>query len=142
MRFMMLVKATPKSEAGVLPDEAILAAMAKYNEELMKAGMLLDLSGLHPTSKGVRVRFSGGKTSVVDGPFTESKELVAGYWLIQAKSLQEALEWAKRAPMNAGNQSDVQAEIEIRQVYELEDFGQGDAVDHHQAIQTELTKKK
>src|SRR3989441_11178611 len=111
MRFMMLVKANKDSEAGVMPDEKILAAMAKYNEELVKAGALLDLSGLQPSSKGARVKFSGGKRTVIDGPFAESKELIAGYWLIQVKAKQEAIEWARRAPMDA---SGAEAEIEIR----------------------------
>src|SRR5262249_38287365 len=102
MRFMMIVKANKDSEAGDLPDETLIAAMTKYNEELAKAGVLLDLSGLQPSSKGARVKFSGGKRTVVDGPFTESKELIAGYWLIQVKSREEAIEWAKRAPAPHG----------------------------------------
>ena len=98
MRFMMIVKASRDSEAGKMPSEELLTAMGKYNQELMKAGVLLDLSGLQPSSKGARVIFSGSKKTVVDGPFTESKELIAGYWIIQVKSLEEAIEWAKRAP--------------------------------------------
>src|ERR1700726_4401301 len=99
MRFMMIVKASKDSEAGVMPSEELLSAMGKYNEELMKAGVLLDLSGLQPSSKGARVKFSsGGKRTVTDGPFTETKELIAGYWIIQLKSREEAVEWAKRAP--------------------------------------------
>src|SRR5438309_2480510 len=102
MRFMMIVKATSESEAGVMPDETILSAMGKYNEELSKAGVLLDLSGLQPSAKGARIKFSGGKRTVIDGPFTEAKELIAGYWLIQVKSKEEAIEWAKRAPAPHG----------------------------------------
>src|SRR5215471_14877349 len=98
MRFMMIVKASKDSEAGKLPSEELLSAMGKYNEELMKAGVLLDLAGLHPSSKGARIKFSGSKKTVVDGPFAESKELIAGYWIIQVKSREEAIEWAKRAP--------------------------------------------
>ena len=118
MRFMILVKATEQSEAGVLPSEQVLAEMGKYNEELVKAGVLLAGEGLHPSSKGARVKFSGGKRTVIDGPFTEAKELIAGFWLIQVKSKEEAIEWARRVPFNEG-----EAEIEIRQVFEAEDFG-------------------
>src|SRR5207249_11225125 len=98
MRFMMIVKANKDTEAGVMPDEKLIAAMMKYNEELTKAGALLDLSGLQPSSKGARIKFSGGKRTVIDGPFAETKELLAGYWLIQVKSKEEAIEWAKRCP--------------------------------------------
>ncbi len=119
MRFMILMKATQDSEAGVMPSEEILAAMMRYNEELVKAGVLLAGEGLHPSSKGARVAFSGGKTTVVDGPFTETKELVAGYWLIQARSRDEAIEWVKRCPCSP----DEEFEIEIRQVFEADDFG-------------------
>ena len=118
MRFMMIVKANEQSEAGTLPSEQLLAEMGKFNEELEKAGVLLDLSGLHPSSKGARVHFSGGKRTVIDGPFTEVKELIAGYWLIQVNSKQEAIDWALRCP----NPHEDEAEIEIRQVFELEDF--------------------
>src|ERR1700726_4250296 len=103
MRFMMIVKASKDSEAGIMPSEELLSAMGKYNEELMKAGVLLDLAGLQPTSKGARIKFSGGKRTVIDGPFTETKELIAGYWLIQVKSREEAMEWAKRAPAPHAN---------------------------------------
>jgi hypothetical protein len=116
MRFMVLVKADKDSEAGVLPDQKILAAMGKFNEELVKAGVMLAGEGLQPSSKGVRVRFSGGKRTVIDGPFTETKELVAGFWLWQVKSKEEAIEWLKRAPFE-------NTEVEIRQVFEAEDFG-------------------
>ena len=117
MRFMVLVPASEESEAGIMPTEDLLAEMGRYNEELVKAGVMLAGEGLHPTSKGARVKFSGGERTVTDGPFTESKELIAGYWLIQAKSKEEALEWVKRAPFDGG------VELEVRQVFESEDFG-------------------
>ncbi|HYR45984.1 MAG TPA: YciI family protein [Thermoanaerobaculia bacterium] len=117
MRFMVIVKANKDSEAGVLPDKKILTEMGKYNEELSKAGIMLAGEGLQPSSKGVRVKFSGGKPTVIDGPFAETKELVAGFWLWQVKSKEEAIEWLKRAPFGGGT------EIEIRQVFEAEDFG-------------------
>ena len=116
MRFMILVKADKNSEAGVLPDQEILTAMGKYNEELAQAGVLLAAEGLHPSAKGARVRFSGGQRTVIDGPFAETKELIAGFWLWQVQSKEEAIEWVKRCPMQ-------EAEIEIRQVFEAEDFG-------------------
>ena len=125
MRVMMIVKANQKSEAGVLPTEAQFAAMGKYNEELQKAGVLLDLSGLKPTSAGVRVRFGGGKQTVIDGPFTEAKELIAGYWIIQVKSREEAIEWAKRIPAEVCGVG----EVELRPFYELEDFAPGPAAE-------------
>jgi len=117
MRFMVIVPASKESEAGVLPDTKILAEMGKFNEELVKAGVLLAGEGLHPSSKGARIKFSSGKTTMTDGPFTESKELIAGFWLIQAKSMEEAIAWMKRAPFGGG------VEIEIRQVFEAADFG-------------------
>jgi hypothetical protein len=132
MRFMMIVKANKDSEAGVMPKEELLAAMAKYNEELVKAGVLLDATGLQPSSKGARIKFSGGKRTVIDGPFAETKELVAGYWLIQVKSKEEAIEWAKRAPAPFGEDQD--GEIELRQLFELDDFGPSDAVEHHRQV--------
>src|SRR2546427_1624719 len=113
MRFMMIVKASKESEAGIMPSNELIAAMTRYNEELMKAGVLLDLSGLQPSSKGARVKFRGGKPTVVDGPFSETKELIAGYWLIDVKSKEEAVEWAKRVPAPHGE--DQEGEIEIRQ---------------------------
>jgi len=119
MRFMVTVKANEDSEAGVMPSEQLLADMGKYNEEMVKAGVLLAGEGLHPSSKGALVKFSGSDRSVIDGPFTEAKELIAGYWLIQVKSLDEAIEWVKRCP----NPMDGESEIEIRQVFEAEDFG-------------------
>lgn len=119
MKFMILLKADQNTEAGVMPSEKLLADMGKYNEELVKAGVLLAAEGLHPTSRGARVRFSGGRRTVVDGPFTEAKELLAGFWMIQVKSKEEAIEWVKRCP----NPLEGEAEIEIRQVFEAEDFG-------------------
>jgi len=120
MRFMVIVKADKDSEAGVLPSEQLLAEMGKYNEELAKAGVLLAGEGLHPSSKGARVKFSGNKRIVKDGPFSETKELIAGFWLLQVKSKEEAIEWVKRAPNPFPG---TESEIEIRQVHEAEDFG-------------------
>jgi hypothetical protein len=119
MRFMVIVKATKASEAGEMPSEELLAAMTAYNEELVKAGVMLAGEGLHPSSKGVRVRFSGRERTVIDGPFAETKELIAGFWLMQVKSLEEMIEWVKRCP----NPQDEETEIEIRQVFEADDFG-------------------
>ena len=119
MRFMVLVKADKNTEAGALPDEKLLTEMGKFNEELVKAGVMLAGEGLHPSSKGARVHFSGSKRTVIDGPFAETKELVAGYWLWKVKSKEEAIEWVKRCP----NPTGTEAEIEIRQVFEAEDFG-------------------
>ena len=119
MRVMVMVKATKDSEAGILPDEKLLSDMGKFNEELVKAGVLLAAEGLQPSSKGARVRFSGTKRTVIDGPFAETKELIAGFWLFQVKSLEEAIEWVKRSPNPFAGES----EIEIRQVFEPEDFG-------------------
>ena len=120
MRFMILVKATADSEAGVMPSERLLAEMGRYNEELVKAGVMLAGEGLNPSSKGARVRFSGTSRTVIDGPFAETKELVAGFWLFQVKSLDEAIEWVKRCP----NPMEGESEIEIRQVFEVDDFGE------------------
>ena len=119
MRFMVMVKADKNSEAGVMPSEQLLADMGKYNEELVKAGVLLAGEGLHPSSKGARVRFSGSKRTLIEGPFPETKDLVAGFWLLQVKSKEEAIEWVKRCP----NPMPGESEIEIRQVFEAEDFG-------------------
>jgi len=119
MRFMVMVKATKESEAGVMPSEYLLAEMGQYNEELVKAGVLLAAEGLHPSSKGVRVRFSSKDRTVIDGPFTETKELVAGFWLMQVRSKEEVIEWVRRCP----NPFDGESEIEIRQVFDAEDFG-------------------
>jgi hypothetical protein len=119
MRFMVIVKANKDTEAGVMPSESLLTAMGNYNEELVKSGVMLAGEGLHPSSKGARVKFSGPKRAVVDGPFTETKDLIAGYWLWQCASLAEAIEWVKRCPNPTGDES----EIEIRQIFEAEDFG-------------------
>ena len=134
MRFMVIVKADDRTEAGVMPSEQELADMAKYNEQLVKAGVMLAGEGLHPTSKGAKVRFDGDKRSVIDGPFTEAKELIAGFWLLEAKSKDEVIEWVKRAPFQEG-------ELEIRQVFELEDFGESPAIEHHRKIDEELSRR-
>ncbi len=139
MKFMMIVKASKESEAGIMPGEDLLSAMGKYNEELMKAGVLLDLAGLQPSSKGARIKFSGSKRSIIDGPFAETKELIAGYWLIQVKSRDEAMEWAKRAPAPHEGQ---ECEIEIRQFFELDDFAPSEAVDRARKLGKELQKQK
>jgi hypothetical protein len=143
MRFMVLVKATKDSEAGKMPSEDGLAAMAKFNEEMVKAGVMLDGNGLQASSKGARVRFGAGKLgdtgtkrSVIDGPFAETKELVAGYWILQCKSLAEAVEWIKRCP----NPHDEESEIEIRQLFELEDFGESPAIEHHRKLGEQIKK--
>ena len=127
MRFMIIVKATKDSEAGVMPEEKLIAAMATFHEELQKAGVLLDASGLQPSKKGWRIKYSGGKRSVIDGPFTETKELIAGYTMIQVKSREEAMEWTRRFPNPAVDGKE--GEIEVRQLFELEDFGPSEAVE-------------
>src|SRR5579864_5965791 len=132
MRFMVIVKANKDSEAGVQPSEKLLTEMGKFNEELVKAGVLLDAAGLHASSKGARVRFSGEKRTVIDGPFAETKELIAGYWLWQVKSKEEALEWVKRAPF------DGDTEVEIRQVFEPQDFAPSDPTGQLRATQERL----
>jgi hypothetical protein len=119
MRFMVIVKANKDSEAGIMPSEELLTAMMKYNEELVKAGIMLAGDGLHPSSKGARIRFSGDKRSVIDGPFAETKELIAGFWIWQVRSLDEAIEWVKRCP----NPMEGESEIEIRQIFDMDDFG-------------------
>ena len=121
MRFMIIVKADKDSEAGVMPDEKLLAEMGRFNEELVKAGVMLAGEGLHPSSKGARVRFSGSKRTVIDGPFAETKELIAGFWLIQVKSKEEAIEWVKKIP---NPMPGTESEVEIRQVFEAEEFGE------------------
>jgi hypothetical protein len=135
MRFMMIVKASRESEAGVMPSEKNLADMAKYNEELVKAGVMLDGAGLKPSSAGARIKYSGDRRTVIDGPFAETKELVAGFWVIQVKSRDEAIEWAKRVPFDEG-------EVELRPFFELEDFAPGPAIDHHRRIGEELERQK
>jgi hypothetical protein len=139
MRFMMIVKASEGSERGDLPPEKMLADMGKYNEELAKAGVLLDADGLRPSSEGARVYYSGSKRTVVDGPFAESKELIAGFWLIQAKSLDEAIEWAKKAPNPHGEGAETH--IEIRRLFELEDFAPSAAIDRERELVKQLKKK-
>ena len=135
MRFMMIVKASKESEAGEMPSEKVLADMAKYNEELVKAGVMLDGTGLKPSSQGARIKYAGSKRTVVDGPFAETKELVAGYWIIQVKSKEEAIEWAKRVPFEDG-------EVELRPFFELEDFAPSDAIEHHREVGRQLEKQK
>jgi hypothetical protein len=139
---MMMIKANKDTEAGVMPEEKTLAAMAKYNEELVKAGVMLDGMGLQPSSKGARVKFSKGKPTVIDGPFTESKELIAGFWLIQVKSKAEAIEWAKRIPFDPDVHMGGEGEIELRQVFELEDFGESDAVSKHRELDKQIHKNQ
>ena len=140
MRFMMIVKANEESDAGKMPSEELLAAMGKYNEELMKAGVLVDLSGLQPSSKGARIKYSGGKRTVIDGPFAETKELIAGYWIIRVKSKEEAMEWAMRIPAPHGENA--QGEIEIRPFFELEDFAPSPAIDRERELAKELAGKQ
>jgi hypothetical protein len=139
MRFMIIVKADKSSEAGVMPDEKLLAEMGKYNEELAKAGIMLAGDGLHPSSKGARVRFDGKKRTVIDGPFSEAKELIAGYWIWQVKSREEAIEWLKRAPFDGGT------EVELRQVFEADDFGAEftpELREQEDRIRAQITSKK
>ncbi len=138
MRFMVIVKASKDSEAGKMPSEELLGAMAKFNEDMVKAGILLDAAGLQPSSKGARIRFAGNKRTVIDGPFAETKELIAGYWIIQVKSIAEAIEWMKRCP----NPHEVDGEIEIRQFFEMEDFGESPAVEHHKALGEQMARQK
>ena len=140
MRFMVMVKANDESEAGVMPSQELLTEMGRYNEELVKAGVMLAGEGLQPSSKGARVRFSGKDRTVIDGPFAETKELIAGFWLIQVKSLNEAIEWVKRCP----NPMEGESEIEIRQVFELDDFGEaysGEAREVHDRVRDSLAEQ-
>ena len=143
MRFMLLVKANDDSEAGVMPSAELVAAMGRFNGEMVKAGVLLAGEGLQPSSKGARVRFSGGKRTVIDGPFTETKELIAGFWLIDVKSREEAIEWARRCPAPMGEEAD--AVIEIRQVFETSDFPEDvlppDEAAREQAMREELQRR-
>ena len=141
MRFMLIVKANKDSEAGKMPGEELLAAMASYNEELMKAGVLVDLAGLQSSAKGFRVRCSSsGERTVTDGPFAETKELIAGFWIINVKSRAEALEWAKRVPAPHGPSEE--CELEVRQFFELEDFQPSAAIDHHKQVGDQLAASK
>lgn len=139
MRFMVIVKATNESEAGVMPSPELLDAMMKFNEEIAKAGVMKAGEGLQASSKGARVYFNGDKRTVIDGPFAETKELIAGYWIIQVKSREEAIEWAKKVPAPFGE--DQEAEIEIRPFFELEDFGPSEAVDRARELGKKLGKK-
>jgi hypothetical protein len=132
---MMIVKASKNSETGAMPSEDLLAAMGKYNEKLMKAGVLVDLGGLKPTSQGVRIRFAGDQRTVIDGPFTETKELVAGYWIIRVNSFQEAIDWARQAPSPHPGE---ECELELRPFFELEDFAPGPAIDRFRKLGEEL----
>jgi hypothetical protein len=132
MKVMLIVKANPDTEAGVMPGEELIAAMARYNEELVRAGVLLDAAGLTPSVRGARVHFSGGKVTTVDGPFTEARELIAGYWLIEVKSREEAIEWARRAPAPHGPDTDTH--IEVRPLFGMEEFGESPAVEHHRRV--------
>lgn len=138
MRFMLIVKASAESEAGVMPTEEQLAEMGRFNEEMVKAGVLLAGEGLHPSSKGARVRFADGRTTVTDGPFAETKELIAGFWLIQVRSKEEAVEWVRRCPppMPGGT-----GEIEIRQVFEAADFGPSPAVEREEELRRQIAQK-
>lgn len=138
MRFMLIVKASKESEAGVMPSEALLGAMGKFNEEMVKAGVMLSGDGLHPSAKGARVRFANGKPTLIQGPFAEIEGLVAGYWMIQVASKQEAIDWAMRSP---AVQEDGSGEIELRQVFELEDFAPSAALDQHRKLKDEMEKK-
>jgi hypothetical protein len=141
MRFMMIVKANKDSEAGVLPDEAMITKMGKFNEELVNAGVLVDATGLQASSKGARVKFAkDGKVTVIDGPFAETKELIAGYWIINVKSLQEAIDWAKKSPNPHGDGAETA--IEIRQFFEMEDFGESQAVEDARKLEKKLAAQK
>ena len=133
MRFMVIVKASKDSEAGILPTQEMLSEMGKFNEELVKAGVMLAGEGLQASSKGARVRFEGQKRTVIDGPFSETKELIAGFWLWQVRSREEAIEWLKRAPFQEG-------EVELRQIFELEDFAPGEGLDRHLRLKEQIAK--
>ncbi|QNA89171.1 YciI family protein [Massilia sp. Dwa41.01b] len=139
MRFMIIVKATPESEAGAMPAESLLHAMGEYHQELARAGVLLDANGLHPSSRGWRIRYQGKERRVIDGPFTESKEMIAGYTMIGVRSREEALEWARRFPNPRGQGLD--AEIEVRQVFELDDFAQTEALERFRELEDTTTTK-
>jgi hypothetical protein len=139
VRFMIMVKGTKDTESGVMPEEALIAAMADYHEELARAGVLLDASGLQPSSKGARIKYAGGKRTVIDGPFTEAKELIAGYTVIRVRSREEAMEWAKRFPPPHGPLAE--GEIEIRQLYDVDDFGPSEAVERFRELGVGTEKK-
>jgi hypothetical protein len=142
MRFMMMIRANKASEAGVMPSEKVLAAMGKFNEDLVKSGVLLGAEGLQPSSKGAVVKASKGKRTVIDGPFTEAKELIAGFWLIQVKSKAEAIEWAKRVPFDDESEYGEGGEIELRQVFEMEDFGPSETIEREARLRDEIARKK
>src|SRR4051812_18540646 len=133
MRFMMIVKATKDSEAGVMPSNELISAMTKYNEQLINAGVMMDGGGLQPSSKGARIRFNGSQRTIIDGPFAETKELISGYWIIRVNSREEAIEWAKRSPFQEG-------ELELRQFFEMEDFAPSDAVEEAKALGKRIAK--
>jgi hypothetical protein len=133
MRFMMIVKATKDSEAGVMPSNELISAMTKYNEQLINAGVMMDGAGLQASSKGARIRFNGSQRTVIDGPFAETKELISGYWIIRVNSREEAIEWAKRSPFQEG-------ELELRQFFEMEDFAPSDAVEEAKALGKRIGK--
>jgi hypothetical protein len=135
MRFMMIVKATKESEAGVMPGDELISAMTRYNEQLINAGVMVDGAGLQASSKGARIRFSGSQRTVIDGPFAETKELISGYWIIRVKSREEAIEWAKRSPFQEG-------ELELRPFFEMEDFAPSDAIDEAKALAKKMGKSE
>lgn len=138
MRFMIIRKADPETEAGVMPSEALIEAMAQFNEEMIDAGVMVGGDGLQPSSKGARIKFSGGKPVITDGPFTEAKELIAGYTMIQVASRDEALEWVKRWPPIDGHGN---VELELRQVYELAELGEGEGIEHHERLRDQLAAR-
>ena len=140
MRVMVIIKATKESEAGVMPETKLLEEMGRFNEELVKAGVMLAGEGLHPSAKGKRILFSGPERTVFDGPFAETKELIAGYWLIQVRNREEAIEWAKRIPFDHVHDGGDPGVIELRQVFELEDFPQGPAIEKHRELDKRLAK--
>jgi hypothetical protein len=139
MRFMMIVKASKNSEAGEMPDDQLIAAMTKYNEEMARAGVLLDLAGLQPSAQGARIKFRGGERIVIDGPFADTDGLIAGYWLIQVESKEEAIEWVKRCPAPHGEATE--GEIELRRLFELDDFGHSPAIEDARRLEEQLAKK-
>lgn len=138
MRFMIIRKADPETEAGVMPTEELITAMARYNQEMADAGVLVGGDGLQPSAKGTKIKFSGGKPTVTDGPFTEAKELIAGYTLIEVASKEEAIEWVKRWPTIDGHGN---VELELRQVYELSDFGESEGLEHHARLREQIASR-
>jgi hypothetical protein len=142
MRFMVIVKASKDSEAGVMPSTELLTAMGKFNEEMVKAGVMLAGEGLHPSSKGARIKYSGKDRTVANGPFGATGELAAGFWLVQVKSRDEAIEWAKRIPFEPDPKTGAEPEVELRRLFELDDFAPSPAIDHHRAVGAELAQNK